>query len=45
MMVNFAEHIHDIDPVTYRRRICGCDEIDLPVNQTTEEDKNGPKQR
>jgi rubrerythrin len=27
--VSFAEHEHDIDPISYRCRICGIDEIDL----------------
>ena len=28
-MVNFAKHGHDIDPCTYRCRICGLDELEL----------------
>jgi hypothetical protein len=31
-MVNFARHIHDIDPRTYCCRICGIGEIDLFTN-------------
>jgi hypothetical protein len=27
--MNFAEHAHDINPVTWRCRICGADELEL----------------
>jgi hypothetical protein len=34
-MVNFARHIHVIDPRTYCCRICGIGEIDLFTHMVT----------